>query len=70
MHDNRLVTIFSASSYCGTNNNHGAYAIFQVCRKLAFLISQHGADIRTPKFVKYHADVDVNLGRMLAFVMQ
>eukprot|EP01119_Soliformovum_irregulare_P023279 TRINITY_DN8111_c0_g1_i1.p1 TRINITY_DN8111_c0_g1~~TRINITY_DN8111_c0_g1_i1.p1 ORF type:complete len:755 (+),score=222.45 TRINITY_DN8111_c0_g1_i1:39-2267(+) len=28
MHNNQLITVFSASNYCGTNNNTGAFLVF------------------------------------------
>jgi hypothetical protein len=43
-HDGNIMTIFSASYYCGVSTNKGAFAVFA-----------HGGDLRTPSIVQYYA---------------
>ena len=43
MHDSKLLTVFSASKYCGTNNNYGAFIVF------------HSGKKYVPEFRKYQA---------------
>jgi Ca2+-binding EF-hand superfamily protein/diadenosine tetraphosphatase ApaH/serine/threonine PP2A family protein phosphatase len=54
-HDNKVVTLFSASNYCGKNENRGAVAIFDHIGKTV-------TDVRdgingTPYFQQYYAEV-------------
>eukprot|EP01087_Luapelamoeba_hula_P021278 TRINITY_DN7407_c0_g1_i2.p1 TRINITY_DN7407_c0_g1~~TRINITY_DN7407_c0_g1_i2.p1 ORF type:complete len:800 (-),score=182.98 TRINITY_DN7407_c0_g1_i2:1333-3732(-) len=41
-HDHQIITLFSASNYCGTNDNYGAFAVLK-------------QDL-VPVFTRYHAD--------------
>lgn len=53
-HDCRTITVFSASNYCGTNNNYGAFISFS-----------HTTDGLTPQFVKFKADQHRRVPRTL-----
>lgn len=43
-HDGAVMTIFSASYYCGVSTNKGAFAVFSA-----------GSDLKTPSIVQYYA---------------
>jgi len=45
-HMHKVITLFSASNYCGKNNNHGAICV----------LKKEENDIISPEFTKYHAE--------------
>eukprot|EP00026_Physarum_polycephalum_P002926 Phypoly_transcript_02935.p1 GENE.Phypoly_transcript_02935~~Phypoly_transcript_02935.p1 ORF type:complete len:797 (+),score=153.93 Phypoly_transcript_02935:126-2516(+) len=46
MHDGKLVTVFSASYYCGTNSNKGAFLVFE-----------DQSDLSKPTATQYYAEM-------------
>ena len=50
MHDNRLITLFSAPNYCGVHNNNGAILIIKKNYELQakLLVPEKGYDVWIP----------------------
>jgi protein phosphatase len=55
MHDHSLITVFSASNYCGTNDNFGAFVVFA------------NGNFVSPVFHRYHADSIPNISTSFSY---
>ncbi|CAE8633732.1 unnamed protein product, partial [Polarella glacialis] len=66
MHDNRLVTVFSASNYCGTTGNQGAVLLFHEARgKLGFDVARHFApELNSGEFIALSRDAETRFGAL------